>query len=193
MLPLITMTPTSYVDLILAIDLCEVEISGLGDVERSGHEWRITSIIVIPQRCSIGSTKFDPLAYNLYLVRLAQEGNIAEINSKGLWWHSHVHDNPYFSGTDRRYIERTFGQMVPRSAENPWLASIVGNKFHRLGARIDIFRPHAVTYENIPVCLTAPTPPLEMLRKLYWERRPQMEATIKEKVTIENRHGRRRS
>lgn len=193
MLPFITITPTSYVDLILAIDLCEVEISGLGDVERSGHEWRITSITVIPQRCSMSSTKFDHLAYNLYLVRLAQEGRDAEINSKGLWWHSHVHGEAYFSGTDRMYIERTFGQMVPRSAENPWLVSIVGNKFHRLGARIDIFRPHAVTYENIQVYLTVPVPSLETLRKLYQERKPQMETTIKERVIIENHYRRRRS
>lgn len=192
MLPLITMTPAAYVDLILAIDLCEVEISGLGDVERREHEWKIISITVIPQRCSMGSTKFDPLAYNLYLVRLAQEGRIAEINSKGLWWHSHVRDATYFSGTDRRYIERTFGKMVPSSAENPWLVSIVGNKFHRLGARLDIFRPHGITYENLPVSLIAPAS-LEMLRKLYQERKPQMEAIIKERITIEyDRRGRLR-
>lgn len=186
-MPLITITPLAYVDLLLAVDLCPVEVSGLGDVELRGREWRVTSIVAIPQKCSIMHTRFDPFAYNRYLAHLSKAGRLEEVDSKGLWWHSHVKDRARFSIMDWEYIELTFGRMVPRSAKNPWLVSIVANQFHELGVRLDIFHPRRETYENLPIRLTSFTPP-EELRRLYHERRPQLEKIIQEMVVIDRRY-----
>ena len=182
--PFVSLTPPVWVDLLLAFDGCSVEVSGLGDTERHDYEWRITSLIVLPQRCSLEGTNFDELAHNHYMSRLLAEGRLDEINSiNTLWWHSHVKMPAHFSSKDVNYIRNTFGRMVPRSDKKPWLVSIVGNKFHKLDARLDIFWPRKVTYEHLPIRLTEHCS-LNDLRRLYRERRPRMEEIIKEMVTI---------
>lgn len=185
-MPLITITPMAYVDLRLAVDICPVEISGLGDVERHADEWRVVSTIIIPQRCSGAHTGFDQLAYNRYLASLVKAGRRDEADAKGLWWHSHVEGEARFSFVDRDYIDYTFGRRVPRSAANPWLVSIVANKFHSMGVRLDIFHPDRKTYHDPPIRLTVFTP-LEEMRRLYQERKPRTEKIIKETVIIDRR------
>lgn len=182
-MPIILITPIAYVDIILAIDICPVEVSGLGDVERHGDEWRIESAVVIPQTCGFASTRFDELAYNRYLAKLAKQGRTLEVDSTHLWWHSHVNDKARFSLIDLDYIENTFGKNVPCSAKNPWLVSIVGNKSHRLDVSLDIFRPEYIRYEHIPIFLTISCS-REDLRKLYEERKLRMETIISELVVI---------
>ena len=189
--PIITITPVAYVDMILAVESCPVEVSGLGDIEHEGNEWKATSIVVIPQRCSAGGTKFDPLAHNLYIARLLKEGRRAEADLKKLWWHSHVLGPALFSMIDDHYINRVFGRNVPRSAQNPWLLSIVGNKYRQLGVRLDIFRPERLTYDRLPIHLS-PNPGRDALRELYYARRTQIGKTVRELVTILPSHKERK-
>lgn len=177
---MIIIETVALVDMMLAINLCPVEISGFGEVEVKGDHKRITEIFVPFQRCTGGGTEFDPYAYNTYCNSLILEKKGATINTKRLWWHSHVHMTASFSEIDYRYILQTFARNVMPHA-NPWLISIVGNKLYSFTRRYDEFLPERRAAEQ-RFELTAPV--LRQLAPLYYERMPRMEALVRERVTI---------
>lgn len=181
-LTMITIMAEAFVDIRLAIDLCPVEVSGIGDVETRGEELRILNVILIPQECSNGGTEFDPLAFNSYLTDLSRQGRGEEINAKRVWWHSHVDGHAYFSPVDTNYMER-FGEVT---FINPWLISIVGNKRGTLRVRHDIFRPKPLMYEPVPIYIVGGLP-LDELKRLYRERKDAMAQTLASMVRIVDR------
>lgn len=178
---MITIRPEAYIDLLLAIDLCPVEISGLGEIELCGEEKRITEIIIFQQECDLGGTEFDQHAYHCYLETLIREGKEETIKNKRLWWHSHVNMPVFFSLTDRLNIQR-FGKLTPQNC-NPWLISIVGNKRHKFNVRFDAFWPRRLGGENLPWAMTERRSRAE-LKELYQERKPRTEALVKDLVTV---------
>ena len=173
----------ALVDMMLAINLCPVEISGLGEVEVQGDHKKITEIFVPFQQCTLGRTGFDPQAYNRYCTALIHEKGRAAIRSKRLWWHSHVYMTASFSGIDYNYILRTFGKNVMPHA-NPWLISIVGNKLHSFTMRYDEFLPERRASEQ-KIELGAIVH--RELVGIYTERKPRMEALVRERVKIVER------
>ena len=173
----------ALVDMMLAIDLCPVEISGLGEVEVRGDHKKITEIFVPFQQCAPDGTEFDPYAYNIYCAALIREKGRAAIRTKRLWWHSHVHMTASFSDIDYEYILRTFGENVMPHA-NPWLISIVGNKLHSFTMRYDEFLPERRASEQ-KIELGAFVP--RELVEIYTERTPRMEALVRERVKIVER------
>ncbi len=169
------------VDMLLAIDMCPVEISGFGEVEIQGDHKKITEIFVPFQQCGYIGTEFDPHAYNEYCRSLLREKRGAAINTKRLWWHSHVHMIAAFSKIDYTYILRTFARNVMPHA-NPWLISIVGNKLRSFTMRYDEFLPVERAAEQQFTLDTFTWQ--QKLAHLYSERKPRMEALVRERVTI---------
>src|SRR3989344_586130 len=132
----IIILPEALADLILAIQLCPVEISGLGKVKPIGENFLIEEIYVFKQRCSEPKTVFNSQARGQFLHEMMKSGKGEEINSFNLWWHSHVCSDAEWSGTDRNNIEEF---RPPNGAD--YLISIVGNKSNIITVRLDYFQP----------------------------------------------------
>ena len=184
-MPYIDITPEARVDISLAIQLCPVEISGIGEVVCDGDVYHISEITVFPQECYHSHTTFDQDAFTRYAHELnrrrVQTRAPSGMNKKRLWWHSHVWGTARFSLVDTAYMEK-FGAdtLLPF---NPFLISIVGNKFGILTTRLDVFKPqHRTTYASLP--LSDPAYTREMLIRLYKERMPRMQQVVRDMVTI---------
>lgn len=181
----IDITPEARVDIALAIDLCPVEISGIGEVACEGDAYHITEALLFPQECYLDHTTFDQDAFGRYThdlnkKRMATRGS-SGMNTKRLWWHSHVWGRVRFSSVDTGYMEKFGRDTLPQF--NPYLISIVGNKHGQLTTRLDVFKPlYSMEYLKLP--LSDPSWTLQMLRDLYRERMPRMAKLIDEMVTI---------
>ena len=155
----------------LYIDLCPFEVGGLGTVERRGEDLLVADIFLIRQRASHSDTELDPQAVAEHLLRTIQEGK--DPSSLRLWWHSHAEADITWSDTDENTIE---------AFQIEQLVSIVGNKRHEFGCRLDRFSPKRLTLDKLPL-IPAPDglPDDEaFLRK-------QIMAELREKVTLIHR------
>lgn len=178
---MITITPLAYADLILAYDLCPVEISGLGMVELCGENRVSNEIIVLPQRGSGGCTVLTEEDWGRHKTYLERQNRGEEGIKERLWWHSHVRGFAYPSGIDLGNIE-FLGATTGRS-QNPWWISIVGNKMHTLYVQLDIFWPRRETQKNLPIYFSEKCSRDE-LRRLYKEREPRMRKLIADTVEV---------
>ncbi len=182
----IDITPSARVDIALAYALCPVEISGIGEVENTGNSYRISEVILFPQECYLEHTTFDREAFGRYAHNLNQKRvttrSPSGMNTKRLWWHSHVWGKARFSSIDIDYIEQ-FGAdtLLPF---NPYLISIVGNKQGHLTTCLTIFKPER-TWECVrELPLSDASFTRAMLYDLYRERMPRMHKLISDMVTI---------
>jgi proteasome lid subunit RPN8/RPN11 len=96
--PQILITPQAFQKLRLYIDLCPMEIGGLGEVERDGHRFLITDLFILPQKVSPAETELDPAAMLEILECCVAEGRNPA--SLCLWWHSHAEMDLEWSETD---------------------------------------------------------------------------------------------
>lgn len=180
----IEIEPEALADIVLAIDICPVEISGTGRVQKENDALVVTEAIVFPQRCSHKRTEFDPDAYNAYCEALLRVGSGVDINQHRLWWHSHVWGDVFLSMRDLAYIE-AFGASTPRSS-NPWLISLVGNKHGHYFLQYNEFFPERrVLYKQR--LYFGPEILLSRINFLRGERRERMEKLIQECVTVEDK------
>lgn len=152
----------------LYIDLCPFEVGGLGTVGPVGGDLLVAGIFLIRQRASESDTELDPQAIADHLVQTLQEGK--DPSSLRLWWHSHAEGPILWSDTDERTIE---------TLQIDQLVSIVGNKRHEFGCRLDRFSPERVTLDSLPLLPTPDDIPVdeELLRR-------QVTAELREKVTL---------
>lgn len=152
----------------LYIDLCPFEVGGLGTVEPFGEDLRVAEIFLIRQRATDSDTELDPQAVAEHLLRTVQEGK--DPSSLRLWWHSHAEADVTWSDTDEKTIE---------AFQIEQLVSIVGNKRHEFGCRLDQFCPKRLTFDKLPLIPTPDEQPddEESLQK-------QIMAELREKVTL---------
>ena len=130
----VSLEPGALADFLLAVALCDVEISGLAIVAKEGSSYRITdSILVFSQECSMGSTDFDENAYGHWQYKMMEAGHGNKINEYRLWWHSHVWMSSFFSSTDKKNIADF--------KNSEWWLSWVGNKLGQTSLRLDVFKP----------------------------------------------------
>lgn len=171
--------PVCLADILLAIELCPVEISGFARAKKNEDVILLYGEPeVFKQRCSMGGTEFDIYAHGLWEQEMMMSGNGKKINEFRLWWHSHVYGSAFFSGTDRELIE----SWEPSGTE--WWASIVGNKYGRFDFRLDMYRPERKIIMPGIQCTTKMNK--ESMRALMIERKDRMQKLIDERVTIDN-------
>lgn len=166
--PRVLIAPDALRRLTLYIDLCPFEVGGLGTVEPFGEDLRVAEIFLIRQRASSSDTELDPQAVAEHLLRTVQEGK--DPSSLRLWWHSHAEADITWSETDEKTID---GLHIEQ------LVSIVGNKRHEFGCRLDQFSPKRLTFDRLPLHPAPDEKPAdaESLRK-------QVMAELREKVTL---------
>lgn len=125
-------TPTAKMKLELYIQLAnDTEVSGLGRVERLGHDgFLCTDVVLFEQESNWAGTELSQEAVAEFFAAVMERGE--DPGQYRLWWHSHG-DNPCFwSRTDVKTIERL---------GDSWLLSVVGNLAGDLLARVDVFEP----------------------------------------------------
>lgn len=138
--PQILITPEAFQKLRLYIELCPVEIGGLGEVERDGDRFVITDLFILPQKVSPSETELDPAALLEILECCVAEGRNPA--SLCLWWHSHAEMDVEWSETDERTIANFSGDFM---------ISLVGNKGGEFACRLDILPPNGQTLGDLPL------------------------------------------
>lgn len=128
--PQVLITPRAFQKLRLYIELCPMEIGGLGEVERDGPNLVITDLFILPQKVSPAETELDSAAiFDILQCCVAEGRNPASLC---LWWHSHADLDVEWSATDERTI---------KSFPGDFMLSLVGNKAGDFGCRLDIRHP----------------------------------------------------
>ncbi|MDP3947224.1 MAG: hypothetical protein Q8Q41_00840 [bacterium] len=186
----ILFVPEALADVMAAILLCPVEISGLGRIERLDNtEFLVREIVIFEQECSSASTEFDSEAKGRWDNAMILAGRGALINEHHLWWHSHVCGSAYFSATDTDNIERfdigNWQAFDPRFNPPKWWVSLVGNKFGEMSARADFFDPRD-TVERVEITTTIPLTRHEF-RGLIQDRMPFVLQEMAAKVKMDLR------
>jgi hypothetical protein len=172
---LILIEPVTLADILLAIDICPVEISGLARAKQKDGAFLVYGEPeVFFQTCSLGGTEFDMEAQGRWNHMMMSSGRGAEINEFRLWWHSHVFALSAFSATDKELIE----SWAESSAA--WWMSFVGNKFGDMDFRVDTFGKRRCTIH--PAVRCTETLPKETLRALMVSRASRMKKIVDERV-----------
>jgi hypothetical protein len=140
--PQVFIAPLAFQKLRLYIELCPMEIGGLGAVERSGPNFVITDLFILSQKVSPAETELDPAAVFEVLQGCVAEGR--DPASLCLWWHSHAEMDVEWSETDERTIESFPGDLM---------LSIVGNKAGAFACRLDTLRPTRQMLTDLPVTI----------------------------------------
>lgn len=177
---MVKIEPATLADILLAIELCPVEVSGYAQAKKIGGDFLIFGEPdIAPQTCSLGGTEFDLEAHGLWEreMMLAKRG--PEINLYRLWWHSHVGADAVFSATDKEMIASWEGTPAE------WWLSFVGNKWGEFSLRLDIYRPRRETTAKLAIDTTEKIDK-EGFRSLMLSRRERVERLISDRVKIKN-------
>jgi len=166
--PRVLIAPQAFRRLTLYIDLCPVEVGGLGTVEPFGEDLLVAEIFLIRQQASHSDTELDPGAVAEHLLRTIREGK--DPSSLRLWWHSHAEADITWSETDEETIA---------ALQIEQLVSIVGNKRHQFGCRLDQFSPTRLTLDKLPL-IPSRDEKLDDEKSL----RSQIMVELREKVTL---------
>lgn len=172
--PEVRFTPEAYVDLLLYVKRCRVEISGVAKtVMEADGSITVVELILLPQFCTEGSTE-PPLEEVLgpFFDEFLTRPDI-EPAEYALWWHSHVYSNARFSHIDLTTIERTF-QLA-----DYWV-SVVANKYGDVWVRLDFFSPER-EWTEFPA---RPPLPKEELEVIAQARVGAIDAAIAANVTV---------
>lgn len=140
--PQVLITPQAFQKLRLYIELCPMEIGGLGQVECDEPRFVITDLFILPQKVSPSETELDPAAMLELLECCISEGR--DPASLCLWWHSHADMDVEWSATDERTIETFPGDFM---------FSLVGNKAGAFACRLDIMRPTRQVLSDLPLTI----------------------------------------
>jgi hypothetical protein len=121
------------------------EVSGIGLVEPVGDDFRVKNVYLLRQIATDWETELDPGALAVLVGELVERG----VDPAGirLWWHSHGHEAPFWSGVD----ERTIVSFSP----NAMISLVVDHRLRRL-ARLDRFAPRGTAWVWVDVPDTSP-------------------------------------
>jgi hypothetical protein len=174
--------PKTLADIILAIEICPVEISGLAQAElREGNIVVFGDALIFPQTCAVSGTDFDESAYGNWRNSMMREGRSGEKDRyTNFWWHSHVFAPTYWSGTDKDNIERWITAPL-----QSWLLSLVGNKYGSLRIRLDAKNSDEVV-QDVEIQNLDFTEPIgkEGLRALMVEREAALRQIVADQVRV---------
>lgn len=176
----IKIEPAALADILLAIDLCPVEISGYAKAKKIGNDFLVFGEPdIAPQVCSLGGTEFDFESRGLWEREMMLQKRGPEINLYRLWWHSHVHSIAVFSETDKEMIASWEGTPAE------WWLSLVANKWGEFSLRLDVFQPKRETAARLALTTTERMDK-ESFRSLMLARKERVERLVLERVKIKN-------
>lgn len=178
--PIVIFDPLALADILLAVHVTPVEVSGLGQVEKNGDVYTIKKdLLILEQTCSQVETDFLP-AYFYWTQKMMREGRGPEIDPHRLWWHSHVYGNAFFSVKDRNTIA-SWGEPGTRQE---WWLSLVANKFGNIHVRLDVFRPELMPPIEIENILLTENISKDDFKELMLERKERMIDIVKRNIVF---------
>ncbi len=133
--PHLSFTPAAWQKLVLYTLHCPFEIGGLGLVESKDQDFVLTDVLLVKQDVNDIATRLDPEAVSELIFQLIEGGR--DPGGLKLWWHSHAHEAPFWSGVDEQTIERF---------QNDYMISLVSNHQLRFLARQDHYFPRRTTW-----------------------------------------------
>ncbi|MBI4492072.1 MAG: hypothetical protein HY690_04695 [Chloroflexi bacterium] len=133
--PHLAFTAPAWRKLVLYVLNCPFEIGGLGLVEARGQDFLVTDVLLVEQDVNDIATRLDSGAVSALLLQLLESGR--DPGELKLWWHSHAHEAPFWSGVDEQTIERF---------QNDFMLSVVSNHELRFLARQDHYAPRRTTW-----------------------------------------------
>ena len=153
------------------------EISGLGELSVVNHidgvDFVIKELHLIKQVSTGTSTVLDALSIAQLMGNMMIQKK--DLSTLKLWWHSHGTLGVFWSATDVYTID-SFDD-----GKKDWMLSIVGNRRQNVLARLDVYRPFRMTFDNIEVVIV-PDEDLylqaeiedEVLQKVRYEEPPKV-------------------
>jgi hypothetical protein len=143
----VILSPLAHLKMKYYIDNIGYEISGVGLVEkRPGGILYVPDLFLIKQEVTGVETTLDEKSLHEFMLEKMQDENFPVENLK-LWWHSHVNMAVFWSGVD----VATRNTLDTDQGEENWWLSIVGNKKGETKACLDVFQPHRLIMDDIPV------------------------------------------
>ena len=129
----ITITPDVQKKMFAWTQLAQGEVSGLGLVRKTTNTRGIVQRLcvdhleLLDQECNQVHTSLDETAVARFCHEATEMGRGGDVR---FWWHSHVDMDVYFSGKDRRTIEKL--------TKEDFLLSMVTNKEGDYRLRLDV-------------------------------------------------------
>lgn len=141
-IPEITMKDQVYRKILAYADLCSNEISALGSVQIENNKIMIDDIHLFEQIVSGASTVMSQKDISQFLCDYIKNGK--DPSALKFWWHSHVHMQAFWSGTDTDTIN---------NFSSDWMISMVSNKQGDFKIRLDMFKPFRASFEDLPLTI----------------------------------------
>ena len=174
----IVFEPKTFVEIMLAAMVCEVEVSGLAKIEKRDSIYVIHGEpIVFDQTCSLVKTTFDETAYLLWQEKMVLAGQENIIQEARLWWHSHVWSGVGLSDEDLSTM-RLIGQ------DYDWWLAMVVNKRCQVYMELWRYRPEPLLRTLIREFEFTEKLSPSMLERLLKDNEERMSEIIKQKVKI---------
>lgn len=133
----------------------DLEISGLGRVEKKGKDFVVTEIRIFEQTVSGAHTTIDSKALGKFYDEIIQDGG--KMEEWKLWWHSHNDMEAFFSATD----VSTINDFDTEMKEDNWMLSVVTNHDGKIQARADVYAPLRCTISNLEWDISFEDPDLD--------------------------------
>ena len=128
------------------VDMAKGEVSALGLVEEVSGGFLVTEVFLPEQECSSANTLISPESVAKLLIELEEKGYDPQFLR--FWAHSHGEMDVFWSNTD----EDTMNLLA-----NPdYVVAVVGNKRGERLARVDIYQPLNVRFNEVPVEIRLP-------------------------------------
>lgn len=146
-MPSVLFTLPAFQKMQAYIKAVDGEVSGLGSVEVLNNTFIVSDIFLLPQFCTKAQTTMTEEGISDFIYTRFKNGQT--MTNIKLWWHSHFLSPVYWSETDNRTIRDSF----PKAS---WILSVVGNQYGDVLARVDIYKPLALTFDKLPVSVSLP-------------------------------------
>lgn len=139
--PPLRMRESAYLRMRAYIELCPVEIGGIGAVTVTDGILTIDEVFLLPQECSAWSTLLDASGMSRFRIDWELAGR--DPSELRFWWHSHAAGPCFWSRMDERTIDRR--------AQDDFEVSYVGNHRRDEIVRIDARSPFPITINEIGI------------------------------------------
>lgn len=170
------LTYEAYIKLRAYVLNVKNEVGGWGSVSFDPETKVITvnDVFLIEQEVTAGTTVLDPKGMARFYSERKKENPDDDLGSYKLWWHSHAGFATIWSQTDNDTIDN-----LDPLEEGGWMLSIVDNYLGDLVARLDVYSPFRITYNQM-VWWADHIPPV-----LNEQIKAEIEEKVRELVVVE--------
>ncbi len=128
--------------------ILDIEVMGFGLVEQIENCFIVTDLYLVEQEACYSECKPSRNGQFDLMKKLIAEGK--DPSKMKFWWHSHHTMGTNWSGTDRETGEKYKAK--------DWMVSLVSTHKGDMRARINLYTPIEMSFENCPIIIQKPLP-----------------------------------